>query len=164
MYKVNDIVVYKRDLCKVVEIRKNRLTNLNSYIMVPILDESLKIEVPVDNNLPYIRDVISKEEADNLIKKIPNIKTLQLDSKNLDSEYKYLYNSASLEDLITIIKTTYLRNDERLKTRKKVSEKDSSFFEKAEKSLYNELAISYNMSYENTRDYVINEMEKIEKN
>ncbi len=128
MYKVNDIVVYKRDLCKVVEIRKNRLTNLNSYIMVPILDESLKIEVPVDNNLPYIRDVISKEEADNLIKKIPNIKTLQLDSKNLDSEYKYLYNSASLEDLITIIKTTYLRNDERLKTRKKVSEKDSSFF------------------------------------
>lgn len=164
MYKVNDIVVYKRDLCKVVEIRKNKLTNLDSYIMVPILDESLKIEVPVDNDLSYIRSVISKEEADNLIKKIPNIKTLQLDSKNLDSEYKYLYNSASLEDLITIIKTTYLRNDERLKTRKKVSEKDSVFFEKAEKSLYNELAISYNMNYENTRDYVINEMKKIEKN
>lgn len=38
------------------------------------------------------------------------------------------------------------------------------FFEKAEKSLYNELAISYNMSYENTRDYVINEMKKIGKN
>lgn len=164
MYKVNDIVVYKRDLCKVVEIRKNKLTNLDSYIMVPILDESLKIEVPVDNNLSYIRSVISKEEADNLIKKIPNIKTLQLDSKNLDSEYKYLYNSASLEDLITIIKTTYLRNDERLKTRKKVSEKDSAFFEKAEKSLYNELAISFNMSYQNTRDYVINEMKKLEKN
>lgn len=35
--------------------------------MVPISDNSLKIEVPLDNNLPYIRSVISTDEANNLI-------------------------------------------------------------------------------------------------
>lgn len=133
MYKINDVVVYKRDLCEIINIKKNQFTNLDSYIMVPISDNSLKIEVPLDNNLPYIRSVISTDEANNLIKTIPNIKTLQLDSKNLDNEYRLLYNSLSLEDLVTIIKTTYMRNDERIRTNKKISEKDCAFFLKSRK-------------------------------
>lgn len=163
MYKINDVIVYKRDLCKIIDIKKNHLTNLDSYIMVSISDNSLKIEVPVDNNLPYIRTAISKDEANNLIKKIPNIETLQLDSKNLDNEYRLLYNSLSLEDLVIIIKTTYVRNDERIKANKRISEKDSIFFEKAEKSLYNELSVSFGMTYEETREYVINEIRKLEE-
>lgn len=67
MYKINDVVVYKRDLCKIINIKKNQFTNLDSYIMMPISDNSLKIEVPLDNNLPYIRSVISTDEANNLI-------------------------------------------------------------------------------------------------
>lgn len=87
-----------------------------------------------------------------------------MDSKNLDNEYRLLCNSLSLEDLVTIIKTTYMRNDDRIRTNKKISEKDCVFFEKAERSLYNELSVSFGMTYEKTREYVINEIKKLDKN
>ena len=50
-----------------------------------------------------------------------------------------------IEDLIKIIKTAYIRNDNRLKNNKKISDKDKTYFEKAEEYLYNELSIYWNM-------------------
>jgi len=72
-----------------------------------------------------------------------------------------ILQSGKLEDLICIIKTSYLRNDERKKTGKKIGEVDDSYFKLAEKILYNELSISLNMSYEDTKEYVIESVEKI---
>ena len=47
------------------------------YILIPITNESLIIEAPADNRMGFIRDVISKEEAEKLIKKIPKVETLE---------------------------------------------------------------------------------------
>ena len=68
------------------------------------------------------------------------------------------------ENLIKIIKTTYLRNKERLDNNKKIGEKDQHYFEKAEEYLYNELAVVLNMSYDNTKDYVIKKVSEIVDN
>ena len=51
-------------------------------------------------------------------------------------------------------------NVERLKNNKKVSEKDNRYFEMAEKYLYNEMAIVLNMTPEDVRDYVIEQVSK----
>ena len=74
MYKENDYLVYKKDVCKVREVRKNKMNGKDYYILIPINDESLIIEAPADNRMGFIRDVISKEDAENLIKKIPELK------------------------------------------------------------------------------------------
>ena len=44
MYKENDYLVYKKDVCRVREIRKNRMNDKDYYILIPITDESLIIE------------------------------------------------------------------------------------------------------------------------
>ena len=162
MYKANDYLVYKKDVCKVREVRKNRMNGKDYYILVPITDESLIIEAPADNRMGFIRDVISKEEAEKLIKKIPKIETLEnLDDKYIEKTYKELLYNGDLEDLIKIIKTTYIRNDNRIKSNKKISDKDKTYFEKAEEYLYNELSISLNMSFGETKEYIINEVTKL---
>ena len=70
--------------------------------------------------MSFIRDVISKEEAEKLIKKIPKIETLEnLDDKYIEKTYKELLYNGDLKDLIKIIKTTYIRNDNRIKSNKK---------------------------------------------
>ena len=162
MYKENDYLVYKKDVCKVREVRKNRMNGKDYYILVPITDESLIIEAPADNRMGFIRDVISKEEAEKLIKKIPKIETLEnLDDKYIEKTYKELLYNGDLEDLIKIIKTTYIRNDNRIKSNKKISDKDKTYFEKAEEYLYNELSISLNMSFGETKEYIINEVTKL---
>ena len=54
MYKINDYVVYKRDVCIVKDIKDNYRNNEGYYILYPIDDDSLKIEVPISNKLNYI--------------------------------------------------------------------------------------------------------------
>ena len=156
MYKENDYVVYKKDVCKIREIKK--IHDKEYYIMFPIDDDTLKISVPMDNS--FIKPIISKEEANILIQKIPFIKTLNMDEKNLENDYKKLLQENNLESLITIIKTTYLRNEKRAHLKKKISEKDESYFEKAENRLYNELSISLGMNYDETKKYIIQIFEK----
>ena len=47
-----------------------------------------------------------------------------------------------------------------IKNNKKVSEKDNRYFEMAEKYLYNEMAIVLNMTPEDVRNYVIEQVSK----
>lgn len=164
MYKENDYLVYKRDVCRVREVKENKMNGNFSYILIPINDESLIIETPVDNRMGYIRDVMSKEDAEELIEKIPSIPILEnIDDKYIEKTYKELLYSGSLEDLITIIKTTYLRNDERIKANKKVSDKDKTYFAKAEDYLYNELSIALSMSFDETKEYIIHKVDEFIK-
>lgn len=161
MFKVGDYVVYNNSVCKIIEIRKKRYNNLDYYFMRSIDDNSLKIEIPINNKL--IRKVITKEQALELINKIPSINTLEDSGKMMENSYKLLMKGNQMEDLIKIIKTTYLRNDYRIKNGKRVSEKDSIYFNMAEKRLYNELSISLNLSFNETKEYIINKLNNVDK-
>lgn len=75
--------------------------------------------------------------------------------------YINLMKTNKHEDLIKIIKTTYLRNKERLDTGKKIGDKDETFFKQAEKYLYNELSYALGLSYEECKNYIIECLNKI---
>ena len=163
MYKKNDYVVYKRDVCKVNGITPKKFNNTDYYSLSPVLDETLKIDVPVDNRFGLMRDLITKKELDNIISKIPDIKPISTTDKQLENEYKKLMNTASHEDLIKIIKTTYLRNKERMDNNKKIGDKDNSYFELAEKYLYTEFMIVLDISFEEAKEYVISKVKEVLK-
>ena len=119
MYKINDYVVYKRNVCKIKEVKNNL------YVLNPIDDESLIITISKDNN--SIRNIITKEESLNLINSIPNIDIIKANDKLIENEYKNLLNSGRLE----------------------------------EKLLYNELSISLNLSFEDTKKYIKESVEQL---
>ena len=160
MYKVGDYVVYKKDVCLIKEIKTNKLNNKEYYLLIPVSDDSLKIDVPVDNEQSSIRNLTTKKEIKDLIKKIPSIEVINVNNKLLENEYKELLKEGSFESLIKIIKTTYLRNKERLDNNKKKGDKDDYYFNLAEKYLYTEFSIVLKMNFEETKDYVINEVNK----
>ena len=162
MFNINDYVVYKKEVCRVKEIKENGLDNSSYYVLIPITDESLKIEVPTANRLGYLRNLISKEEIDEIIKKIPTIRIIEENDRLIENEYKELLKKGTFEDLITIIKTTYLRNKAREDSKKKLSDKDNTYFNLAEKYLYTEFSIVLNKSYEDTKNYVEDEVRKLE--
>lgn len=161
MFNVGDIVVYRKDVCKIKDIKKNHLSGKDYYILAPIDDDSLIIDVPVENRMGWLRNIISKDEADILINKIPNIEIIKTDEKNYENEYKRLLNENSLENLVKIIKTAYLRNDARIQNKKRISEKDDTYFKRAERQLYNELSVSLGMTYQETKEYIINYVQKL---
>lgn len=161
MLKVGEYLVYRRDVCKLLEIKKNNLNNLDYYVFTPLSDASLKIEVPISNENKNLRPLISKEQVEEIIKEIPNVDVLDCDDNRLiEGEYKKLINSGKIIDLIKIIRTTYLRNKEKMDQKKKLNTKDSNYFSLAEKYLYQEFSIVLDMSYDETKKYVIKEVEK----
>lgn len=159
MFKKGDLLVYKKDVCVVEEVKIKYLRDTDYYVLNPITDKSLKIQVPTTSNA--IRSLITKERVEEIIKSIPKIKVIKTDSKNLENDYKQLMQSGTHEDLIKIIKTTYLRNKERLDNNKKTTDKDNYYFNQAELYLYNEFSVVLNLSYEETKEYLINEVNKL---
>lgn len=161
MYKINDIVMYKKDVCRIKDIKTNSINGNEYYVMVPLTDESLIIDTPVENRLGYIKDLISLEEVNKLISEIPNLEPFEnLDDKNIEMYYKHAIYNGNHRDLIRVIKSSYIRNDNRLKNNKKISEKDDKYFKLAEKYLYTEFASVLNISFEEVKEYILKEVEK----
>lgn len=157
MYKINDYLVYGKDVCKVYDLTEEN--NISYYLLRPLKDQSLKIKVPINNQ--KIRNLISKEELNNLVSKIKEVGIIEADEKYIEAEYKKLLQDPTHEDLIKIIKTTYLRNKHRLDNNKKLAEKDTKYFELAEQYLYNEFSIILGLTYSETKDYIINVVTKL---
>jgi len=162
MFKVGEYIIYKRDLCQIKSIEKSPRTDEEYYSLSLVQDTSLSIKVPVSNKLGYLRYPLSKNEAESLITKIPNIDPIKTSDKLLETTYRSLMKTNNHEDLIKIIKTTYLRNQQRIKLGKKVGDKDLTFFNQAEKLLYNELSHSLGISYEECKNHIIKNLSKIE--
>lgn len=161
MYKINDHIVYNRSVCIIKDIKEIR--GQKYYVLSPSLDDSLTNYLPVDNK--EVRKVIDKKRMNEIIELIPTIKPLEdNNNKIIEQEYKRLLSSGNLEDLIKIIKTTYLRNDNRSKNGKKIGEKDNTYFELAEKILYSEFAIVLNKSFDETKKYLAERLENINNN
>ena len=159
MYEIGEYVVYKRDLCKVKKILEKYHQNTDYYVLESCSDSSLTISIPSNSTL--IRKLITKEELEELIKRIPSIPVVDSSNKMIENIYKELLSSNSYDDLIKIIKTTYLRNKSRIDNNKKVAEKDIYYFEKAEKLLYNEFSVVLNMNYNDTKEYIRKKIEEL---
>lgn len=159
MYKKNDYVVYRRDVCLIKDVKEKN--NINYYVLAPINDSSLAITIPVDNNSDLIRNLITKKEVENIINQISSIEVISIPNEKLiEQEYKRLLVNGDHLDLIKIIKTTYQRNEVRLQNKRKISEKDDTYFRSAEKQLYTEFSVVLGLSYDETKNYVIEHVEE----
>ena len=63
MFKEGNLVVYRRDVCKIQKIKSKFFNGLDYLELVPLNDESLNMKVPV--NSPDLRKVISKAKAED---------------------------------------------------------------------------------------------------
>ena len=159
MFKIGDFLIYKGDLCELKDIKKNESMNFDYYILSPVKDKSLTVSIPVDNKNGFLRKVISKEQVEEIIKKIPDIKVIENEDRMIEREYKILLSTDDHLDLIKIIKTTFARNEERRIAGKKIGDKDINYFKKAEQILYNEFSVALGLSYEETKKYVTEKVE-----
>ena len=155
LYKKGDLVVYRREVCRVIRIAKSDFTKEKCYILVPYanMDGSVKMQVPVSNKAGHLRDIINKEQIEDLIGLVKNSSALENKTANLKSQYSNLLNSDSLEDLVCIIKTSYKRNQDRIAQNKRTASVDDEYLRKAEQYLFNEIAASLSVSYEEAEAY-----------
>lgn len=159
MATIGDIVVYRRDVCKVKGLAEKYRDDEDYYILTPLDDETLTVYISVEKSKELFRPVMSRDEAEALIEKIPSIEPVEVGDRMIESVYRELIHTDEHEDLVRIIKTCYLRNAAKLSKGQRRSEKDKMYFRMAEKMLYRELAASLDKTYDETADYILGQFE-----
>lgn len=152
---MKNYIVYRKEVCQIIDEKEG------IYVLIPAYDNSIKYKVPA--NSPLLKDLMTREEIDRLLLGIPHINVLNMSDKQIEQTYKELMNNGTHEDLVKIIKTTYLRNQLRILNNKKISEKDDEYLKRAEKYLYEEIGVVLNMSFEQTKEYVIKKISELQK-
>lgn len=147
MFETGDYVVYGHNgICQVMGVTTMDMPGISKerlyYILCPEGQKEGKIFTPVDNDKMVLRKVMKQEEAEKLIAEIPSIEILEvMDEKRREEQYKECIKSCECRELIRIIKTIYLRKQERLSQGKKVTAVDERYLKMAEDNLYSELSI-----------------------
>ena len=113
------------------------------------------IITPVGNDKVKMRAVMSREDALDLIDKIPSLPTLTVEKeKNRREVYRVALAEASPEKFVGIIKTVMERRAEMLKLKKRLSESDNDYEKKAKFCLNGELAVSLGMRFDEVDSFI----------
>ena len=98
---------------------------------------------------------ITKEEAENLIKEMSEIDTIGVtNEKQREAMYKNALLHNQCREWVSLIKTSYGRNKERIQAGKKTINIDERYMSSAEKFLYGELAVVMEMPRDKVSGYV----------
>ncbi|MBO5489756.1 MAG: CarD family transcriptional regulator, partial [Eubacterium sp.] len=150
LFKVGDYVVHGNNgVCKVDAVQEMEMGTKTRtyYTLVPLYSPGSKLFVPTDSKKVITRAVMTEEEAKQLLSEWDKIETLDVDNdKNREDIYKAALRSCDTRQWMMLIKTSHLRNQERLKNGKKITTSDERYLQMAQDNLFGELAIPFKMS------------------
>ena len=169
MFDKGQLIIYgSNGVCEVTDITKMSFKGVNEsklyYVLQPYYQKTGKIFTPVDNEKVVMRQLISAEEAKALIDDIPNIESLWVaNDKQREEAYKECIKSYECKEYIKIIKTLYMRKQERIAQGKKITATDERYFKQAEDNLYSELAIPLGIPKEEMGEYITKRIEELQE-
>lgn len=167
MFKVGEYVVYgSKGVCQIMDITHLDMSGADKerlyYVLGPIGDTASRIYAPTDNQKTVMRKVISKEAAERLIEELPEIELLWVpDDKQREAKYKEALKTGDYRSWVSIVKTLYLRQRERLAQGKKITALDERYMRVAENELYSELSLTLEIPKENMEDYIKEKLKNI---
>lgn len=148
MFAVNDYVFYgSGGICKVADVCMAPLEGMPKdrqyYVLHSIHDQNSVMYVPVDNINVFLRALMTKEEAEELIERIPFVPTImESNSKLLREKYSAAMNSHLPIEWVRVIKTVYLRMNEARSSNRRLSDTERNVYESAKRFLYTELSLA----------------------
>lgn len=166
MFGIGEYVVCgNKGVCIVEDVTTLDISGVDKereyYILKPLYMAGSTVYVPVDSAEKSMRRVLKRDEAQKLIKEIPDIPLLVITNEKLSEQmYRECIRSNDCEELIKIIKTIYLRKQKRMQAGRKVTAVDAKYFHLAEDNLYGELAVALEMPKDEVEGYITKEMNK----
>ena len=134
VFGIGDYVICgNKGVCEVENITTLNISGVDRereyYILKPLYMNGSTVYVPVDSPKESMRKVLKREEAEELIRAIPEIPLLVITNDKLSEQtYKDCIRTNDCEDLVKIIKTIYTRKQKRMKAGRKVTAVDAKYF------------------------------------
>jgi CarD family transcriptional regulator len=161
MYKIGDLIIYGSEgVCRIEDIgipEHSETEKDRQYYTIQSLYLNERIFSPVDS-VVFMRPIISHNEAENLIRQMPDVEVQVYDNRNLnllEEHYRHFMQTHKCCDLIYIIKSVYLKQKSAIETKKKLGQIDTRYLKRAEDMLYGEFAIALGIPKESVKDYIL---------
>lgn len=158
MYKKKDIIVYgQTGVCEIIDITEKTLINNDKkvyYVLRPIYQQNNVIYAPIDSQKVFMRPVMDKKDAENLILKIPDIKDSIKDIDITIQECKDYMTSHNPEQLVLLTAKIYKKKLAVVAQKKKLGFSDEKYMRMAENLLFGELALIFGIEPEQVPEYI----------
>lgn len=151
MYKIGDIFLYgSNGVCKITDIKSEKFARETKtyYILSPFFDSKETIFVPVDNEtlISKMKNLLSKSEIMELIKSIPEQKTVWNENTNTRRDlFKKIINKANRIELISLMKTLHDKKLAQEAIGKSLSVADEKYYRRAQNIIHGEIALVLDM-------------------
>ncbi len=168
MFKEKDYVVHKKfGVCRIEDIGELTENGMPKdkiyYTLVPEYIKGSKVYFPADapeDRIPF-REVSSKEYMLDIVDRIEDIETVWIDDdKKREQIYKTALGSSDCVEWIKIIKTLYVRKEQRVADGKKATAIDDRYLHMAEEQLYGEMAIALEMNKDDMQNFITQRVEE----
>lgn len=169
MFHVGDLIVYGSEgVCRVDAIGVPEIFDSNQdkqyYTLSPLYRQGT-VYTPVDTKV-FMRPVISKQEAIDLIKSIPEIDDRVIENRNiriLSEKYQETMKSHNCEDLLRIVKSVHHKKRLMDKKGKKLGQVDEKYYKKAVDLLHGEFAVVLDIPKEDVGNYIANHVKSLKE-
>ena len=161
MYQKGDLIVYgSSGVCRVEDIgplkgaggvREKR----DYYTLSPVFGSGV-IYIPADTGV-FMRPVLTKEQVDELIDRIPALEEKECDLSNLrqlTEHYHAAFERHQCEDLLRLIKALYQRGQNTLKQGRQVGLTEMKYRKHAEELVHGEFSVALGIPYEEVPEYI----------
>ena len=158
MFKIGDKVVYGQpgvcileDICE-KEILRNQKNKY--YVLRPMFQQNNVIYAPVDSGKVFMRHIITRQQANELILQIPEIKKNLKSEADTPEDYRIGLESYECSDLIELTARIYERKQMAKANKKKLGFSDEKYMKLAEELLFGELAAALEIPYDEVMEYI----------
>lgn len=164
MFKQGDIVLYGSEgVCIIDEvmIRQFKEESMEYYILKSVYHPASKIFVPTQNEelMSRMKDILSKNEIYQLLDDIKEEELIWIDHDNQRKErYKQIMKAGQRHELVSLIKTLYIRSKNLKANGKKLNAADDQFFRDAQKLLHEEIAYVLDIQQEEVGTFISNHL------
>lgn len=149
MFEKGDYISYGcKGVCKVEGITlldvPGTVKKREYYMIKPVYEQNGIIYTPVDNQkVSTWRKILTKEEAESLLKQLPQLEMIQVEERKLfEEECKKAVQSGECVEWLRVIKTLLCERERRNQQGKKLTTTYERYLKAAEDKLYGELAVS----------------------
>ena len=163
MFQPGSLIVYgSTGVCRVEDVGPKKIMKdilKTCYTLTPLYSRET-ITVPVDSPV-FMREVISREQAEQLIDRIPEEEPAAVpgDASAAKTCYEQALLSHSCDDLLRLVRQIYRRTQCARQSRRPPSQTDQRYMKRAEDLLYGELAVALGISREEVVPYIAHRLE-----
>lgn len=160
MYEIGQLIVYGGEgVCRVDAIGPLEMQGVQPrtdyYTLMPVWGHG-KIFTPVDTTV-FTRPVLSREEAEALIDRIPDLPVEICENSNprlLNEHYQTYLKSYDCTRLAMLIRAIYAKGRRAAQRGRRLGQVDERNFKRAEEMLYGELSVALDIPVDGVKDYI----------